>query len=75
MFNPSFLKATSPTPDEEIEEVAACALGFGDMPLVVLSEKWVYSSAVTEQEKEEARREDERQTRLAGLSYRGEDRS
>ena len=58
------------TPDEG-EEVAACTRGFGDMPLVVLSERWVYSSAVNEQEKEEARREDERQARLAGLSSRG----
>jgi hypothetical protein len=38
----------------------------------VLSERWVYSSAFNEQEKEEARREDERQTRLAGLSSRGQ---
>jgi pimeloyl-ACP methyl ester carboxylesterase len=69
----SFMLETGhPTPKEEIEEVAACARGFGDMPLVVLSEKWVYSPAVSEQEKEEARREDERQIRLAGLSTRGQ---
>jgi pimeloyl-ACP methyl ester carboxylesterase len=61
-----------PTPNEQIEEAAACTRRFGEMPLVVLSEKWVYSSAVTEQEKEEARREDERQTRLAGLSSQGQ---
>jgi len=60
-----------PTPNEENEEAAACARRFGEMPLVVLSEKWVYSSAFSQQEKEEARREDERQTRLAGLSSRG----
>src|SRR5262249_8545045 len=60
-----------PTPKEELEDVAACARGFGDTPLVVLSEKWVYSSNAGEQEKEEARREDERQTRLAALSSRG----
>jgi len=65
----SFLiESGHPTPDEEIEEVAACTHRFGDMPLVVLSERWVYSSAVNEQDKEEARREDERQARLAGLS-------
>ena len=69
----SFLiESGHPTPDEEREEVAACTRGFGDMPLVVLSERWVYSSAVNEQEKEEARREDERQARLAGLSSRGQ---
>jgi hypothetical protein len=68
----SFLiESGRPTPDGEIEEVTACTRRFGDMPLVVLSERWVYSSAVNEQEKEEARREDERQTRLAGLSSRG----
>ena len=59
------------TPAEENEDDAACRRGFGDMPLVVLTEKWVYSSAAAEQEKEEARREDERQIRLAGLSSRG----
>jgi len=69
----SFLiESGHPTPNEENEEVAACTRGFGDMPLVVLSERWVYSFAVNEQEKEEARREDERQARLAGLSSRGE---
>jgi pimeloyl-ACP methyl ester carboxylesterase len=69
----SFLtESRHPTPDEEIEEVAACTRRFGDMPLVVLSERWVYSSALNEQEKEEARREDERQTRLAGLSSVGQ---
>jgi pimeloyl-ACP methyl ester carboxylesterase len=60
-----------PTPKEEIEDVAACIRGFGDMPLVVLSEKWVYSSNASEREKREAQREDERQMRLAGLSSRG----
>jgi hypothetical protein len=62
-----------PTREEEIEDVAACSRRFGDMPLVVLSEKWVYSPAAGEQEnaKTEARREDERQTKLAGLSSRG----
>jgi pimeloyl-ACP methyl ester carboxylesterase len=60
-----------PTSEEDMEDVAACTRGFGDMPLVVLSERWVYSSPVTEQEKDEARREAERQTRLAGLSSRG----
>jgi pimeloyl-ACP methyl ester carboxylesterase len=34
-----------PTPEEETEDVAAYTRGFGDMPLVVLSERWVYSSA------------------------------
>lgn len=61
-----------PTPAEENEDEAACRRGFGDMPFVVLSEKWVYSPAAAEQEKELARREDERQRRLAGLSTRGE---
>jgi hypothetical protein len=42
------------------------------MPLVVLSEKWVYSPTAGAEEKEEARREDERQTRLARLSSRGQ---
>jgi hypothetical protein len=60
-----------PTAKEQIEDVAACTRGFGDVPLVVLSETWVYSSAVDEREKHAARREDERQTRLAGLSSRG----
>jgi pimeloyl-ACP methyl ester carboxylesterase len=69
----SFLvESGHPTPDEEIEEVAACTRRFGDMPLVVLSEKWVYSPTAGEEEKEEARREDERQTRLAVLSSRGQ---
>jgi len=60
-----------PTRVEEIEDAAACSRGFGQMPLVVLSEKWVYSSPAGEEEKEEARREDQRQTKLAGLSSRG----
>ena len=60
-----------PTSIEEQEDEAACRRGFGDMPLLILTEKWVYSSAATEQEKEEARREDERQMRLVGLSSRG----
>ena len=60
-----------PTSIEEQEDEAACRRGFGDMPLLILTEKWVYSSAATEQEREEARREDERQMRLAGLSSRG----
>ena len=60
------------TPKEEVEDVEACKRGFGDMPLVVLTEKWVYSPNPGEQEKEEARREDARQTRLAGLSSRGQ---
>jgi hypothetical protein len=64
-------KKDHPTSTEENEDQAACRHGFGDMPLVVLSEKWVYSSAASEQEKEEARREDERQMRVAGLSSRG----
>ena len=65
-------ESARPTPDEESEEVAACNRGLGDKPLVVLSERWVYSSAADEQEKQAARREDERQTRLAGLSSRGQ---
>ena len=65
------MESGHPTREGELEEVAACTRGFGDMPLVVLSERWVYSSAVDEQEKQAARREDERQTRLAGLSSRG----
>jgi len=60
-----------PTSKEESEDVAACKRGFADMPLVVLSERWVYSPAATDQEKDEARREAERQTRLAALSSRG----
>lgn len=60
-----------PTPKEGMEEVAACKRGFGDMPLVVLSEKWVYSPDPGEQETAEARREEERQRRLAGMSSRG----
>jgi pimeloyl-ACP methyl ester carboxylesterase len=60
-----------PTPIEESEDAAACRQGFGDMPLVILTEKWVYSSDAGEQEKEQARSEDKRQTRLAGLSSRG----
>ena len=59
------------TPKEEIEDVAACTRGFGNMPLVVLSEKWVYSPNADEQEKVEARREAERHARLAALSTRG----
>jgi pimeloyl-ACP methyl ester carboxylesterase len=61
-----------PTAEEEFEDVAACNRGFGDMPLVVLTEKWVYSPDPTAQEREEAQREDERQTKLAGLSSRGQ---
>jgi len=66
------IESGRPTPDEESEEVGACTRGFGNMPLVVLSERWVYSSAADEQEKQAARREDERLTRLAGLSSRGQ---
>ena len=66
------IESGRPTRDEESEEVAACNRGFGDRPLVVLSERWVYSPAPDEQEKQAARREDERQTKLAGLSSRGQ---
>jgi pimeloyl-ACP methyl ester carboxylesterase len=65
------IERARPTPKEEIEDVAACTRGFGNMPLVVLSEKWVYSPNADGQEKEEARREAERQARLAALSTRG----
>ena len=65
------IERSHPTPKEEIEDIAACTRGFGDMPLVVLSEKWVYSSNAGEKEKEEARLEAERQARLARLSTRG----
>jgi len=69
----SFLiESGRPTPDEDIEEVAACKRGFANMPLAVLSERWVYSPNAGEEEMADARREDERQTRLAGLSSRGE---
>ena len=63
--------ADLPTPIEEDEDAAACSRGFGNIPLVVLTEKWVYSPDGGEQEKEQARREGDRQTRLAGLSSRG----
>jgi pimeloyl-ACP methyl ester carboxylesterase len=66
------IESRRPTPEEEIEDVAACKRGFANMPLVVLSEKWIYSATASEPEKEEARREDERQTRLARLSSRGQ---
>jgi len=59
-------------PEEENELVAACKRGFANMPLVVLAEKWVYSPNAGEQEMAEARLEDERQKRLAGISSRGE---
>jgi len=60
-----------PAQQEEAEDVTACSRGFGGIPLVVLSEKWVYSRDADEREKEAARREAERQVRLAGLSSRG----
>ena len=60
------------TPEEESEDAAACRRGFGNMPLVVLCEKWIYWPPASAQEKEEARREDERQMKLARLSSRGE---
>ena len=65
------IESGHPTPKEDSEDVAACTRGFGDMPLVILSDRWVYSPAPSEQEKDEARREAERQLRLAGLSSRG----
>jgi pimeloyl-ACP methyl ester carboxylesterase len=65
------LEADHPTPKEEVEDATACRQGFGSIPLLALTEKWVYSPAADEQEREEARREDERQTRLARLSSRG----
>jgi hypothetical protein len=64
-------EAAHPTSTEELEDVAGCQLGFGDKPLIVLTEKWVYSPAATEEEQEEARREEAHQIRLAGLSPRG----
>ena len=32
-------------PIEEAEDLPACSKGFGSLPLVVLTEKWVYSAA------------------------------
>jgi pimeloyl-ACP methyl ester carboxylesterase len=64
-------EAAHPNLGEEMEDVAGCHRGLGNMPLIVLAEKWVYSPTPTEQEKEEARREDARQARLASLSSRG----
>lgn len=60
-----------PTSAEEDEDVAACRRGFGNIPLVVLAERWVYSPDADEREREEARREAERQEKLARLSSRG----
>ena len=57
---------------EENEDQAACRRGFGDMPLVVLSDKWVFSPDAGERERQEARSEDQRQIRVAGLSSRGQ---
>src|SRR5262249_3785813 len=68
------LAAEADRPDsiEEGEDLAACRRGFGNMPLVVLAEEWVYSPTADEQGKEGAPREAERQGRLAGISSRGE---
>jgi pimeloyl-ACP methyl ester carboxylesterase len=66
------MEMAHPTSKEEIEDVAACTRGFGNIPLVVLSERWIYSAAAGEHEQEEARREGGRQARLAGLSSRGQ---
>ena len=60
-----------PTSAEEDEDVAACRRGFGNIPLVVLAERWVYSPDADQREREEARREAERQEKLARLSSRG----
>jgi pimeloyl-ACP methyl ester carboxylesterase len=65
------LEADHPSPTEEQDDAAACSRGFGDVPLVVLTERWVYSPAADQKEREEARREEERQMRLARLSSRG----
>jgi hypothetical protein len=65
------LEADHPSPIEEAEDLAACSKGFGSLPLVVLTEKWVYSAAADPEEREEVRREEERQRKLAALSSRG----
>jgi pimeloyl-ACP methyl ester carboxylesterase len=65
------LEADHPSRTEEGEDAAACSQGFGNVPLVVLTERWIYSPEADQQEREEARREEERQTRLARLSSRG----
>ncbi|MGH9632455.1 MAG: hypothetical protein ACRD7E_29465, partial [Bryobacteraceae bacterium] len=59
------LEADRPSLIEQREDVAACSRGFGNLPFVVLTERWVYSPAADQREKEEARREEDRQTRLA----------
>ncbi len=66
------LEADHPSPIEEADDLAACSKGFGSLPLVVLTEKWVYSAAADPEEREEARHEEERQRKLARLSSRGE---
>ena len=66
------LEADHPNDIEEAEDRAACSKGFGSLPLVVLTERWVYSAAADPEERKEARREEERQRKLARLSSRGE---
>ncbi len=64
-------ESARPSLPEEMEDASACSRGFGNMPLVVLTEKWVYSPARTEREIRQAQREEQRQLRLAALSSRG----
>jgi pimeloyl-ACP methyl ester carboxylesterase len=66
-----FLEAQHPNSAEEAEDIAACERGFGTVPLVVLAERWDYSTTPDAREREEAQHEDDRQTRLAHLSVRG----
>lgn len=65
------VEAEHPNSREEEEDSTACRRGFGSIPLIVLSEKWVYSPAATEEERQEAATEAARQKRLAALSSRG----
>jgi pimeloyl-ACP methyl ester carboxylesterase len=57
--------------DFDAADAAARAHGFGDIPLIVLSERWIFSEKSTEREKAEASREQQRQQTLVALSTRG----
>jgi pimeloyl-ACP methyl ester carboxylesterase len=55
----------------QIDRRGRIARDFDDLPLTVISEKWVFSDHPDEQELQSARIEDELQTEMAQFSHRG----
>lgn len=59
---------TIPRTEQELRQ----ARDFGDIPLIVLSEKWTFSAAPSSREREAARIEDELQSEISRFSRNGQ---